>query len=133
MKRRLEGISDAAASVGQAGLDLLRAEAVALSDELQTSGKTFLRAVLWLLLSLFILFWALALLAYSGVEILALWLPRWGAALIVLGVLLLIGGLVGWLGWRRIKNLETPAQTVRRRLADHQKWWHRKLRKGPGE
>ena len=127
MIRKLEELTGNASSLGQAGLDLARAEATALAGELKLSGKAFVRILLLFAGCLFLLFWAIAVLVVVGIEVGALWLPRWGAALVVLGVLLLAVFVVGWLAWRRLNSLEMPAATVRRRLQDHLDWWQRRI------
>ena len=127
MKRRLEELSANASALGQAGLELAKAEAKALSGELKLSSRTFLRIVLLFAGCLFALFWALAVLIFVGIEVGALWMPRWGSALVVLGLLLLLALVIGSIAWRRLRRLDSPAKTVRRRLADYLDWWHRRI------
>ena len=127
MKRRLDELSENASALGQAGLDLAKAEASALSRELKLSSRTFLRLLLLFASCLAILFWALAVLIFVGIEVGALWMPRWGSALVILGVLLLAAVVVGVISWRRLRRLETPMMTARRRLEDHLEWWHRRV------
>ena len=125
--RRLEELAENASSLGQAGLDLARAEAAALSGELKLSSKAFLRIVLLIIGCLFGLFWAVAVLVFVGIEVGALWLPRWASALVVLGLLVLLVLMVGLVAWRRLRRLETPMVTARRRLADHMDWWQKRI------
>ena len=61
--------------------------------------------------------------AFAAIELLALRYPRWGAALIVLAVLVVVALLLALVGYFRVKRLETPAGTVRRRLTEHNQWW----------
>lgn len=144
MKARSAGWVDHFRSLGSAFLELLRAELAALGQDMGRSGRTLLRAVLLLLVALFVLFWGLGMVAFVGVEVLALWLPRWGAALTVLGSLLLVALALAAVGWWRLRRLELPAATVRRRLEDHREWWQRTVaplseaeedapEEGPGE
>ncbi len=109
-------------SVGRALLELAAAEVEALVAELKSSGRTLGRAVLLFLVAGFFAFWTIGLLLQSTVELLALWLPRWGAALTVAGVGLLAGAIFAGVGWLRVRRLESPAETVRRRVRDHVGW-----------
>ena len=127
MRRRLDELSENATALGHAGLDLAKAEVSALSGELKLSGRTFLRVLLLFAGCLFVLFWAVAVLVFVGIEVGALWLPRWGSALVVLGLLLLLTALVGVVAWRGLRHLETPIMTIRRRLEDHLEWWQRRV------
>jgi hypothetical protein len=125
MRRRLDELSENATALGQAGINLARAEVTALSGELRLSGRKLLRIVLLVAAGLFILFWAVAVLVFVGIEVGTLWIPRWGSALVVLAILLLLTGLVAAGVRRRLRHLETPAATFRRRLEDHLEWWRR--------
>ncbi len=109
-------------AVGKALLELVAAEVEALVGDLKSSGRTLGRAVLLFLVAAFLGFWILGLLLFSAVELLALWLPRWGAALSVAGAGLLAAAIVGGVGWLRVRRLESPADTVRRRVTDHVGW-----------
>lgn len=109
-------------SVGRASVDLVGAELGALAEDLKSSGRVLSRSLVLLLLAAFFLFWALGALVCVAIVVLALWLPLWGAALAVLGALLVLTAMLGGLGWRRIRRLETPARTVKRRVANHALW-----------
>lgn len=45
-------------------------------------------------------------------ELLAVWLPRWAAFLIVFGLLVLIAAIVGLVGWRLVKKIKKPERTI---------------------
>lgn len=110
-------------SLGRALQELLRSELDALSEELAGSARLLSRALLLFALAACGLFWTLGLMAYFGVELLALWLPRWGAALsLALGLGLVVALLV-LVGRRRLLRLEKPTATVRRRVDEHLAWW----------
>ncbi len=119
--------TSALAPLGQAGVELLRAELGALNSELQGSSRVLVRALLLLAVALFVLFWAIGALAYVLVEVAALWLPRWGAAVSVLGVFLLASWVLVIVARRRLRSVETPLGTVRRRLDEHRNWWERRV------
>ena len=74
-------------SLGQAGTDLLRSEIDALGSDLADSGASLARAVGLFLAAAFVVFWAVGALGFFSIELLALWLPRWGAALIVSSII----------------------------------------------
>jgi len=132
MRRRARW-GDLFAPVGEAGLNLVRAEYGALSSEIKGSGRVLLRAVLLLALGLFLLFWAIGALGYLLVEVGSLYLPRWGAALAVLVFFLLIAAALAVAGRRRLRSIDNPAQTVQRRLRDHRDWWDQRIALGlPG-
>lgn len=114
---------DLVRGVGRALLEVLRAELEALASDLRASGKRLSGAVALLAAAAFVLFWAVGVLAYAAIELLALWLPRWGAAGVLLALLLAIALVLGWLAKRRLARLESPLQTARRRLDDHVDWF----------
>jgi hypothetical protein len=84
------------------------------------------------LLALFGLFWALGLLAYISVEVLALWLPRWTAALGVFFLVLVITLVLVGVARQRLRKLEKPASTVRRHVSEHVDWWETRVLGEPG-
>jgi hypothetical protein len=114
-------------ALGQALLDVLRAEAAALAADLRRSGH-----YLWIGLALLgaaagVLFWTFGLLLFTLVAVAAIWLPLWGAALVVLGVFVLAAGVLAALGVSRLRRIENPAADVKRRVADHVDWWRQRL------
>ncbi len=123
MKRLLEKKAQSFGALGQAALDLARAEGQALSGELKGSGKVLTGSIVLILLGLFTLFWALGVLAFFAVELLATQYPRWVAALVVFGFLLLLAAALAAFGWARIKRIEKPAATVRRHWLEYREWW----------
>ena len=127
MKNRLGELSENASALGEAGIGLVKAEAAALSQELKLSGKALFRMGVLLALSLFMLFWALAALLYAGIEIGTIWLPRWASAFTASAILLLFVVIVAAVVRIRVRRLETPLATVRRRLDDHRDWWRRRI------
>ena len=63
----------------------------------------------------------------GGFELLAGVLPRWGAAAVLCGLLLLGAALLGWWGWRRLLAIEPPLATASRHLESHLAWWQGRL------
>ena len=51
------------------------------------------------------------------------WLPIWGAALAVTGLLALVATVLALAGRARLRRLENPLATARRRMDDHLAWW----------
>ena len=127
-------VSEVLAPLSEAALDLMRAEYGVVSSELRKSGRSLVRALLLLLIGLFALFWAVGAAALVLLEVGSLWLPRWGAALAVVTLFLVVGGLFAALARRRLRRIEWPDATVRRRLTEHREWWDRRVsayRPGP--
>lgn len=120
-------------SLGQALIELVKAELEALGEEFAGAGKKLAVALALLGAAAAFAFWTVAALLYTVVEVIALWLPRWGAAAIVTGVGLLAVGLLALVGIVRLRRLESPARTVGRRLADHREWWNEQLLAGADE
>lgn len=121
-------------AVGDAFLDLLEAELRALGQEVTRSGRHLLVALGLFGAAAAIGFWLIGVLICCAILLAALWLPLWGAALAVAGVLLLVVAVVAWLGVRHLRRVENPATIVRRRLDDHVGWWSGSLLAGePGE
>lgn len=120
-------------SLGGALLELLKAEAEALVGDLRSSGRRLSVAVLLLAIGGFVAFWACGVLSYALVELVALRLPRWSAALLVFGLLIVVALLLGVLARFKLRRLERPASTVRRRLTESLDWWDRRISEGEHE
>ncbi len=127
MKRSARKWLDGLRALGSAYLGVIKAEVDALERDLGANGRRLLVALAIITLALGIGFWALAGFLLAAVEILAIWLPRWGATLIVAGALLLLAALVGALGWRRLRRVESPKATVERHIEDHRDWWRAQI------
>ena len=119
-------------SLGQSLLAVLRAEFEALGEDFKRSGRHLGVGLGLLCGAAAVLFWAAGLLLGALVAVLAIWLPIWGAALIVLGVALLLAALLAGLGLRQLRRLESPIDNVKRRLDDHLDWWQNGLLATPG-
>ena len=75
--------------LGSAYFAVLRAEATAALQDLSASGRSLLRAALLFTVTVALGFWTVGLLVYFLIEMLALWLPRWGAVGIVFALFVL--------------------------------------------
>lgn len=114
-------------ALGRSAVVMARSEATALGEDLAGSGKTLGKALVVALCCLFALFWALGALILLAVELLTIYLPRWGAVAVALGLLLVVALALGLVAWRLIARLETPKDMVRRRLANQQSWWSTRI------
>ena len=122
-RRLLAGWTASLQGLGGAFSELVQAELAALGDDLSRSGKRLGGALLLLASALFVLFWAIGLTVYLADEVTHQWLPRWAAAAVVLGVVLLVMAVLAAIGWWRLKRLESPAVMARRRWTSHRAWW----------
>lgn len=113
--------------LGEALLDVLRAEVATLQEDLTRSGRIAGGALALFGAALILSFWILGLLIFVLVALLAIWLPLWGAALVVFGLFLVVAIILAWLGVRRLKQVENPVETFRRRVDDHLDWWQNTL------
>ncbi len=132
MKRLLTERVDRFGALGQAAVDLVRAEAEALRGELGGNARRLAVTLLFFVAALFVAFWALAALVFALIEVGAQWLPRWAAALAVVAALALVAAILVLVGRWRLSRLESPAATVRRRAEDYREWWEHRLGRGPG-
>ena len=114
-------------SLGEALLEVFRAESEVLGRELSDTGKQAGIGAAYVAAAAMIVFWFLGVATLCMVAILALWLPTWAAAGTI-GLLLLVTAIaLAGLGWLRFKRLESPTATVKRRWNDHQDWWNASL------
>ena len=113
--------------LGEALLDVLRAEVATLQEDLSRSGRIAGGALALLGVALVFLFWIVGLIIFVLVALLAVWLQLWAAALIVLTLFTVTAGILGWMGMSRLKTVENPVQTFRRRVDDHLDWWQNTL------
>ena len=113
--------------LGQSYLDLLAAEWAEVKRQLAASGKSLLWAAGLFGAAAAISFWLVALVLFVLVAVLHVWLPWWGAALVVTGLVLLVVAVLAALGVSRLKKVENPMAVVGRRYEDHLDWWDRRL------
>lgn len=89
----------------RAEVELARAEITAEVKKGLQGSIFFVVALVILLFSLFFAFFALG-------ELLALWLNRAAAFGIVFALMLLVAGLFGLLGYRRVRKIRKPERTI---------------------
>lgn len=114
-------------SLGEALLEVVRAELQALQGDLSRSGRHFGVALALFGGAAVLGFWIVGLILFVLIAVLDVWLPLWAAALIVLGIFLLAAAILGGLGLRRFRKVENPIANVQRRVDDHLDWWQRLL------
>ena len=119
-------------SLGQSLLGVLRAEVEALQEDFRRSGRHLTVGAGLLFAAVAILFWTAGLLLFVLITVLAIWLPIWAAALIVLGIAATVAGVLVALGLRQLRQLESPIDNVKRRVSDHLDWWQNGLLATPG-
>jgi len=113
--------------VGEAFLGVLRAELAELMADLGRSGRALVKVLVLVAVVAAIGFWSLGLLLYLAVELVALVLPRWGAVAAVLGLFVAVAVILLLVVRRKLGAIETPAETMRRRCEDHQRWWREQI------
>ena len=114
--------------IGEAFLALLRAEVEALVADFGRSGRALARALVLAAAAGAVLFWALALVLYLAIELLALVLPRWGAVAVVLGLFLAAAALLVALRARPLRRRsKAPRARCGRRLDDSRRWWRARV------
>lgn len=119
-------------SLGTAVLGLLKAEIEALERDLARSGKNAALGVALFAAAGAAGFWTLGVATYFLIQLLALWLPLWAAALVVTLVLAGVAAGLAFAGLKKLEKFENPLTTARRRLDDHIDWWQDRLL-APGE
>lgn len=114
-------------ALGSSVLGLLKAELEALERDLARSGKNAAWGVGLFAAAGAFAFWTLGVGTYFVIQLLAVWLPLWGAALAVTLLLAAVGGALAWAGLKKLERFENPLGTARRRLDDHIEWWQGEL------
>ncbi len=127
----MSGWIDLFRSLGESLLEVLRAEVATLQKDLQRSGRHFGAALALFGGAAVLLFWMVGLLLFALIALLNIWLQLWAAALIVLALFVVAIAILGWLGMRRLRQVENPMETVRRRVDEHFDWWQHSLLSQP--
>ncbi len=112
-------------------LELADAEVDAARQELGAVGRRAARAAVLVVAALCLVFWLVALVAYVLVAVVALWLPPWGAGLVVAGLFALAAVILVALAVAQVKRIENPVDILVRRLREHLAWWRREVRLRP--
>ncbi len=116
-----------AQSLGAAYFAVMRAEMTAALQDLAETGRSVLRAALFATVTIALGFWTVGLLVYFLIEMLTLWLPRWGAVGAVFGLFLLGTLIFAAVAVSRARRIEAPTTMLERRLRDHSTWWQGRI------
>lgn len=127
-----ESWADLFRSLGQSVLGLVQAEIGAVEEDVSRWSKEVAVGAALLAAAGAFGFWTVGVLTYFLIHLVAIWLPLWGAALVVTGVFALVAGLLAWLGLRKLQRYENPLTAARLRFDDHIEWWQRDVL-APGE
>jgi hypothetical protein len=123
----MTGWIDLIRSLGESLLEVLKAELAALQADFGRSGRRLGLALGFLGGAAMLLFWLVGLLLFTLIVVLAIWLPLWAAALILLALFTIAAGILAGLGVRRLREIENPMDNIRRRMDDHIDWWQNSL------
>lgn len=134
MSERRIGWLDALQDLGDAVVELVRAEVAVVTDRWRRTLFE-LAKIAGLVFVVLVVFFYLPFLALLGlvdaVRALAGW-PIWGAALAVLGVALVFCLILALIAkYILSRYVEAPNETVRRRLDDASGWWHERVAHEP--
>lgn len=86
--------------------NLINAEIARAKAWASSSGKDAGVGSVWFLAALFVLFWTVPVIFTVFIAVIAIWLPVWASALIVLGVGLLVIAVLVLLGLQRFKKVQ---------------------------
>jgi len=114
-------------ALGSAILTLLKAELEAFERDLGRSAKTAAFGVALFAAAGAFGFWTLGVATYFLIQLLALWLPLWGASLAVTLLFGAIAAVLALIGMRKLERFESPLTTARDRIDDHIDWWQRRV------
>ncbi len=91
---------------------LVRAEVELAKSEIAGEVKKGLKGSVYFIIALTVLLFSSFFFFFFGAELLAVWLPRWAAFLIVFGLMLLTTIGFAFLGYRKVKKLRAPVRTI---------------------
>ena len=101
-------IKDATAQVST----LVRAEVELARAEITRDVKKGLTGSVFFIAALVVLFYSTFFFFFFVAELLDTWLWRWVAYLIVFGVMVVVGALLGLLGFLKVRRIRGPRQTI---------------------
>jgi hypothetical protein len=114
-------------ALGNAVLSLLKAELEAFERDVTRSTRQAALAIGLFAAAGAFAFWTLGVATYFLIQLVALWLPLWGASLAVTGLFALVVAVLAWIGMRKLERFENPLGTARRRMDDHIEWWQSRV------
>lgn len=91
---------------------LVRAEVALAKAEVTGEVKKGLQGSVFFIVALTVLLFSSFFFFFFAAELLDVWLYRWASFLIVFVFMVLVAGLFGFLGYRRVKKLRKPEKTI---------------------
>lgn len=91
---------------------LVRAEVELAKSEIAGEVKKGLKGSVFFIVALTVLLFSSFFFFFFGAELLAVWLPRWAAFLIVFGLMLVTAAFFAFLGYRKVTRLKAPKRTI---------------------
>lgn len=91
---------------------LVRAEVELARAEITRDVKKGLTGSVYFILALVVLFYSTFFFFFFVSDLLDLWLQKWAADLIVFGLMLLTTGLLGFLGFLKVRKIRGPQKTI---------------------
>ncbi len=116
-----------ARSLGSAFLEVLQAELEALLAEIQSTGRGWLRALLYFASAAAFAFWSVGVFTAFVIALLAEFWGVWRAAAAVLLLLILVAAALVFAGYRVLRQHRPPTAIVRGHMNDHLEWWRNSL------
>lgn len=134
MARRRDSWLEMFRALGEAFVEVVRAELAVVEESAKAWGKSWGIVLAIVALLLFALFWTLGLVTAAVVHGLMVWcgLALWQAALVTAGALLLLVVAGAAVAFTLARRYEDPVAATRRRLDDHRGWWTQRLFLEPG-
>jgi uncharacterized membrane protein YqjE len=91
---------------------LVRAEVELARAEITRDVKKGLTGSVYFIAALVVLFYSTFFFFFFIAELLNTWLWRWVAYLIVFGIMVVVGALLGLLGFLKVRRIRGPRQTI---------------------
>jgi len=91
---------------------LVRAEVELAKSEVVGEVKKGVKGSVYFIIALVVALYSSFFLFFFLGELLSLWLHRWAAFLIVFGLMLVVAAVAGLLGWRKVRGIHAPEQTI---------------------
>ncbi|HUP21660.1 MAG TPA: phage holin family protein [Thermoanaerobaculia bacterium] len=113
--------------VGRSALDLLGAEAASAREELSDLARRGIVVLAIGLVAGALGFWAIGAAMTAAISGLAVWLPVWGASLVLFGALGLVALALFLVARARLRRLENPGAILMRRVESHLEFWREEV------
>jgi uncharacterized membrane protein YqjE len=91
---------------------LLRAEIELAKQEITGEVKKGLKGSVFFLVALTLLLLLMPFLLVTLALVISIWLPQWAGFAIITGAMLLGAAGLGLMGWRKVRKIRAPQQTI---------------------